>query len=709
MKKFISFLSAVMCVITFGVVLTACGEKPVSIEVKEGTLDTELYVGETLNYDSVVLLVTYNNDEVKEVAKNDEMTFSTIDTLTPGDKTLTITYKKLTVDVTITVIEEQHEPVITYEITTFSLPTFITDFATNAEAFNLKQNTYKIGDDNAFALKPIIVGREIVDGERGQITSLEYIPSTFKVEQKSGEQYTELVGDNLTNVVTIDERSYSFDFNDAAVGNTYKITVSADTTTGEKSINFEFEVVDGYNIQSKAELSVIDNNANTQDEWAELKQANNVPDVNPNAVVIHGSYVLTDEDVPSAYYYYKGDNDLGDRFDEVVGTLRNWKSIYSHDTPSGSTYTIYGNYNTIDASAIAITRCDIISQNTSDTQTSGHSALFGFGGDNNDHPTTMQGDVVVDSLNLVGNANRSEDELLVGGLLMLITNSNDTLIKNCVASTWLTNMVAHASAETWENSTHILECNFSDSFSNMLYFYGIKNNYIENSNLVGSGGPLFALTHVDASKDTSRWSNMEVKNSHLETHVTGSEAWFVLNKANETATSLFALDKIFSGTSQALVAKGMLQNAKSFKDETETANFIGMVIADGDPFSNSIPLKGKMTFKDAEGNVEYVYDMEDPNFKALSGSILPTIGQIAPDQVAKLPFFNAGGIITTLQLGADYKPEGLSQDLSTPFVKEDGSNIADVKKFFESDYLGLYINGIPTIGALVEFYNVDNL
>ena len=415
--------------------------------------------------------------------------------------------------------------------------------------------------------------------------------------------------------------------------------------------------------------------------------------------------MLTDEDVPSAYYYYKGDNDLGDRFDEVVGTLRNWKSIYSHDTPSGSTYTIYGNYNTIDASAIAITRCDIISQNTSDTQTSGHSALFGFGGDNKDHPTTMQGDVVVDSLNLVGNANRSEDELLVGGLLMVITNSNDTLIKNCVASTWLTNMVAHASAETWENSTHILECNFSDSFSNMLYFYGIKNNYIENSNLVGSGGPLFTLTHVDASKDTSRWSNMEVKNSHLETWVNGSEAWFKINNADGAATQLFAMDQLFSGTSQAAMAAGLpLTSAKTFK-QNERANFIGMVISNGNPLENRNPLKGKMVFKDAEDNVVYTYDMEDQGLK----DIVANSTQASPMALG-FPYFTAGNVFATV-VGTDLDNITGLGEIPTQAFLQPGSmppqeTIQKLVKLFSGDYLGIYLNGIPSVGVLVGYYDL---
>ena len=548
MKKFINLSLAILCAISFGLVMSACKKpKAVEIAVKDGTLNTEVYVGESVNTSNVVLLVTYDNDEVKEVAKNDEMTFSNVDTSVAGQKTLTISYLNLTTEVTITVTEQQTQP--QYIVQSFEAPQFASDFAANAQLFKIKTSTYKVGDDNAFVFKPKIMGYQNVEGSIGEIDELDYVESTFKVEQKDGSNYTEISGQSLENIVEIDEQKYAFDFTTEAVGNTYRITISANTINGEKSVGFEFEIVDGYNIQSKSELSVIDNNPNTQSVWAELKTQNNVPtNINPNAVAIHGSFVLENSDVPSDYFY---NTDDADYLQGTAGTLRNWRSIYSHDVPSGSTYSIYGNYNTIDASAIAITEIDIIKANTTDSQKSGHSALFSFGADNELHPTTVQGNVVIDGLTLIGNSNRSENEKLKGGMLMVLTGANDTLLRNLRANSWLTNMVALNNVDSWENSTHILECDIKDSFSNMFYYYGIKNNYIENSDLVGSGGPIFALTHVDPRQNVdSRYSNMEVKNSHLETFVNGTEAWFVINEANSTATELFAVDAVFSLTSQ---------------------------------------------------------------------------------------------------------------------------------------------------------------
>lgn len=701
MKKFINLSLAILCAISFGLVMSACKKpKAVEIAVKDGTLNTEVYVGESVNTSNVVLLVTYDNDEVKEVAKNDEMTFSNVDTSVAGQKTLTISYLNLTTEVTITVTAQQTQP--QYIVQSFEAPQFASDFAANAQLFKIKTSTYKVGDDNAFVFKPKIMGYQNVDGSIGEIDELDYVESTFKVEQKDGSNYTEISGQSLENIVEIDEQKYAFDFTTEAVGNTYRITISANTINGEKSVGFEFEIVDGYNIQSKSELSVIDNNPNTQSVWAELKTQNNVPtNINPNAVAIHGSFVLENSDVPSDYFY---NTDDADYLQGTAGTLRNWRSIYSHDVPSGSTYSIYGNYNTIDASAIAITEIDIIKANTTDSQGSGHSALFSFGADNELHPTTVQGNVVIDGLTLIGNSNRSENEKLKGGLLMVLTGANDTLLRNLRANSWLTNMVALNNVDSWENSTHILECDIKDSFSNMFYYYGIKNNYIENSDLVGSGGPIFALTHVDPRQNVdSRYSNMEVKNSHLETFVNGTEAWFLINDANSTATELFAVDEVFSLTSQGAVASGLLENAKTFK-KNDKANFVGMITSNGNPITNTDAIKGKIVFKNANDEVTYTYDMNDQNFKQLASQILPNLPAQA---IAKIPFFSAGGEIATVTVGADYSVTGLGKDITTPFIDpSDLSNLQQIKRFFESKYLGLFVNGIPTIGAVVEFYDM---
>lgn len=676
--------------------------KPTQIELVEGTLETVVTIGSSLNLDNVQLRVTYEDESVKVISKNHDMQFSQINTESEGLQTLTITYFGVILDIDINVIKS-------YVVSSYETPEFVTSFETNAQRFNIKTNTYKVGDDNQFVFKPHIVGYlansetlipEVID---------DYVPSTFKVEQKVDGTYQELQGDALSNIVEIDELNYAFDFSAQAVGNTYRITISENSGVGSAII--EFEVIDGYNIQSKAELSVIDNNAKTQSAWSELKTQNNIPYVNPDAVVIHGTYELTDEDVPSEYYYYKGDNDLGDRLDDVVGTLRNWKSIYSHDTPSGSTFTIYGNYNTIDAGAIAITMCDLITANTSDKQSSGHSALFAFGGDNNNNPGTAQGNVVVDSLNLIGNANRSENPLLKGGLLMVLTNSQDTLIKNVVASSWVTNMVAHTHANGQDNSTHIVDCNFTDSFSNMLYYYGIRNNYIEDSSLVGSGGPLFTLTHVDPQEDNSRWSDIEIKNSHLETWINGTEAWFQVNNATAAASQLLALSQVFELTSQGAMGAGIpLTSAKTFRVQTDgvyRTNFIGMIISNGDnPIESQYPLKGKIVFKDADDQVTYTYDMESEGLD----TIVANSTSISPLAIGS-PYFMAGNVYATV-VGTDIEHiTGIGENPITPFLQEGTpptqETIQKVMNFFSGDYLGVYLSGLPHLGALVGYYDMQ--
>ncbi len=706
MKKFISLISAIMCVMVFGIILTACGEKPVEIAVKDDTLDTQLDIGENLVLDDLVLLVTYSNDKVKEVKYNDEMQFACSDN-TPldeianevGEKQVIIKYLGLQTEVTITVTESQHVPTVEYEVQSFGLPTFITDFENNAKAFNISDNTYKVGDDNSFELKPIIMGVEIVDGVRGDFQALDYVPATYKVEQKIDGEYVELTGEDLTETVTINQQKFGFDFADKAVGNTYRITVTAQTISGDVSISHELEVVDGFNIQSKEMLSVMDNNPTTQKYWADLKAQNNVPQVDTNSVVIHGSYELSDSDVPQAYYYKEGDSDY---VPELANTMRNWKTIYHISVDQDETYKIYGNYNTIDASAIALTNLDYLNTNKIDNEKFGHASLFSFGIANNNHPTNQnQGSVVMDSLNLIGNTNRDESEALRGGLLMVLTGSKDVTLNNVNGNSWVTMLVSTTEGSDWETaSTHISNCKFTDSYSLMINYWGIKNNYIEDSILSGSGGPVVFLTHLDP-KDTpnSNYANVEVINSTVETTVSGEEAWFGLNDATRVATELKKSNQLFLGTSQALKDKGLLPSVRSLLDNDGLLNAAFVFVSNGNPVLNSNPVKGKVTIKNEAGEVTFVHDMEDQTFKATTSA-----PALAP-YLENLPFFNAGGQLYTTYL-TNQTPDGFGRD---PITALDLTNMEERQKmvqFLSDEYVGIFVNGIPTMGAVVEYFSL---
>lgn len=727
MKKFISFVTMLMCIMSFGAILTACGEKPVSIAVKENTLDTELYVGETLNLNNLILLVTYDNEEVKEVAKNNDMEFSNIDTSTEGEKTLTITYLDLTTTVTITVTVGNQNPQDNIVITSFEMPQFVVDYQTSSteivddpststdesrNSFVQTQKIYKVGDDNAFVFKPVISGYIIENDEIGEVGILDWAPSTITIQQKVGDQYSTLQGDALLDVAVIDEQKYSFDFSDDAIGNTYKITISAQTNSGNSEVSIEFEVVDGYNVYTVGQLSVIDNNPATQDDWAELKTQNNVPqDINPSAVVLHGNMVITDADVPANYFYQEDDNDIRDT---LLGSLRNKKSIYTHDTPQGETFTLYGNYFSIDASAVSLVNVRALQQIDPGNNLYGDSVLLAFGGNNDEHPETEQGNVVIESLRMDGNGNREENEDLIGGLMGVLNTSNSITMNNTIMSAFVThfNTRPHNGEGTgnWEITSTISNSKWYDSFSVMIYYCAAKYNYIENSILSGSGGPVIDLVHYEPQNfPDSRYTTVEVIDSTLETSVNGTEAWFVYNNATETAAQLLALDQLLLQSSSWAQADAVIENAKAMAPDGR-ANILALSAA-WNPLGNTSPLLNKLTFKDAEGNVLYDYDMNNQTLKYIASQI----DSVMPGASSMLPFFNTGNSFASVTVNESLQPVGIANVVTAPmtplYTQGTASSLDDTTKayiqdFYNGDFLGFYLNGVSTLGLVAQFKNV---
>ena len=109
-RKIISLL---LCLLVLTLAFASCdklGKKVESIAVVEGTLATELEVGDTLNTDGLKITVTYSDGSTEEVGK-DKLEIGTLDTATAGEKELTITYEGVSVTVTVTVKEKASQEV----------------------------------------------------------------------------------------------------------------------------------------------------------------------------------------------------------------------------------------------------------------------------------------------------------------------------------------------------------------------------------------------------------------------------------------------------------------------------------------------------------------------------------------------------------------------------------------------------------------------
>ena len=699
MKKLFSAILLCVCTLCFGIVLTACGEaKPVEISIKKNSVETVVEVNKPYDYSTLVVVVKCDDNSTKEVKKNNEMEIIEIDVTTVGTKTLTVKYLEFTASIEVEVVDDIET---VYTVSGFQKPLSIsayqTTIAEEESKYSFKDTTrsYKVGDDNPFIFKPIITA--ITSAHK--VVTLNYIPCTLTLERKNGDTF-ESVAD-LTSVVTFDNATFGLDFSESAVGNIYKITISS-TKTPSFTTNAIVEVVDGYNVHNEKELSVLNNNANTASIWSEFKTANNIPqDINTNAVILHSSLKITMSDIPSGYIYGESDGVLN-------GSLKDRKSIYSRNTAENESFVLYGNYFTIDASEVELVNMEELRKLDPSHDATGHSALISFGGDNNDHPTNKQGNNRVDSLKLIGNANRSENTKNAGGLLMILNSSENFVVDNTVAMSFLTNLVTHNNNDNWENNTTISNSKWYDSFSIMAYYYGQKNNQIIDSILVGSGGPVLNLVHVDPSSNvTTRYSDMVIKNSQVETWVNGHEAWFAYNEATLIATNLFALNELFTQTSEAAKTAGIISKGKSFQKDGKV-NFIGLISAN-DPLGNPVGIKGEIIVKDSADSIIMTYSM---NNNAVLNNIIDNLKKVIADNVNNLPFFATNNSVQTVTLDGQ-TPNGIGMittPIFNPSLDYTASENADAKQaiidFFSGDYMGIYTSGALTMGAFVQYFDV---
>ena len=91
--------------------------------------------------------------------------------------------------------------------------------------------------------------------------------------------------------------------------------------------------------------------------------------------------------------------------------------------------------------------------------------------------------------------------------------------------------------------------------------------------------------------------------------------------------------------------------------------------------------------------------MEDQTFKATTSA-----PALAP-YLANLPFFNAGGQLYTTHL-TNQTPDGFGRD---PITALDLTNMEEIQKmvqFLSDEYVGIFVNGIPTMGAVVEYFSL---
>lgn len=667
MKKFTAFLLA-LTILVGCLAFVACDnkDKPTAkltgVAFKEGTVPAKVKQNQVIDYSTVKLVLTYDNNSKKEIALTDSgVTFEQIDVTTPGTKTLSVTYGEFTISQDIEVEEVINQMI---NIVSFEYPNgykyYLAQKGTQSNKeteFYKADEMYKVGSVNGYVCNVLAKAQDLkdLDKEPEYITNLK---TTYKLYLNNNEVAQADIGKYLSKV-----ENNVYYFTDKAVGNQFKLAVTLNSgyKTGiaadKRTLTIEFEVVDGYNVYDAQGLSVLDNL--DVKSWAKMKETKLAWDEHPlseytdvKQVVLHNNITVEKKNLPDSYFWHKGDkatlswepsyesalnectpthlkgllegsikeNYRGEAWEEEG--YRNQKALYvSNGIGVNGNYMTLGYKNGLTVEKDKETGKDVIKadnggiyivcdfNSSKDTiYNEPHTSFMAYhkhGSENS------QGTREVKNVTFIGNSGKTD---IVNGpaeLMMFQAKLDGIKLDNIIGNKWFCN--AELDLGT---SVDITNCKFYDSFSQMVFGWYADTINVTNCEMKRSGGPLFILVTKTESEDRDEYkaSNTALNIdsvANMNSWLTGAEAWFTINLGAESASmasQLLGLPKIVDNTAGS-------HFAQVSADYTVKSNAIAVLIpTPGDVFKNTSSIIGKIKVGDTE------YGMDDQTFKAIIGS-----------------------------------------------------------------------------------------
>lgn len=590
-KKLLSLLLAIVCVFAVGA-FAACttdidsstdGTKQLESIVYLSGMPQEVIKGTAPVYANVKIKAVYSDDSEEEVTYNEsDFQIELDNSAVNAQAQATITYKGKTCTTDVAVVE--------FLVSSVEMPEFVNDYqAMTGEESEFKDKTqeYLVGSDSAFYFSPKVTVRNkegrVVYDEAGEIKI------AAQVYMLNDEEYELL--DNPGVYVDINQETAAFDFTQEAVGKKFKITVRPDALTstqmqeeniGKYTKEFEFKVIEGYNVYSVAELFLWDNRAISTGVVVEQVQAGN--DVaaflkakgitaNPNelkGLVLQTNLDIKKEDLPASFFYspetdpevFASLDPETDKYKNLNGSLKD--SVYMAYRKLGAqgTFFLEGNYYTISTENLP----KIVKQNT-DTKYEkdpgdvvAHTKLLWAIGDsiNNAESVNNTECVNISNVNLVGNCNR-QDDVWSGGMIFYESWYAKANITNTIARRWY---ITAFTTECADNHQLTLDkVIFEDNYNSIIYSCGGILD-VKDSILRGAGGPVIIADHLAPDSKNGRegaggWiSKITVDdNSELQSYVTGQEGWFASMGATAEAATITSFDTLFNAFNRTFLTE----------------------------------------------------------------------------------------------------------------------------------------------------------
>ena len=761
MKK--KFLILLMVVLAISCVLTSCfeGQKTAeSIEVKADTFKYEYDLNEKPDFSGVKVTVKYNDDTTEEVGA-DKLTFSTLDTSTPGKKTVTIKFGDVSTTADVTVKgatvdnggnngdDNNNDNTPTIEIWGAALPANLASLSNKKVNFFDQTQGYVVGDDNPYVLT---LKLEVYENDQ-LVTNYTSYTSASKVYLVEGDVKTLLEGDAIATYVVIDETKNSFDFTEAAVGKTFEIVTrpAANVVVDEEDVTcaHTVTVVDGYNIYNAKELNLLTNNTYAKfgpsDEFNQVEivdaflAANNMTRPEKMAgMVLHNDMIITANDLPTGYFVPASAG-----FDGVY--VYDFMMIYNHavtaDTPE---FSFYGNYYSIDSRGIP----EVPPKNEAyNGDGISNTALFMFTIDetivrtrNADGSAKIEGvdadayqlynpaDYVTNMYNVAlrddePNSNQDSDAFLEASkraLLGIKTRFHTVNITNTRVEAYMLSLLTDYDHQVvnlhkvdfynaWQNhifasSKNLLwERNDAEDIAPTEVYYQPTINITE-SRLAKCGGPVI-ISQNDVLEDVSNTKSAHIINiddaSEVYSYVTGNEPWFKAYGVTDIALLIKAMSGHISNVAGAMGTNaGFLVD----KDGTAAMNIIMVNMVAGMELSLDMNASLEdIAAKDVDGKLTIggttVMNMND-NENPVVDAYTAGIYQYG-GKLAPVMQTSAGGVCASNGENAIF---GVKFPTEADPIPDMGVQYL-APECFAGDYITIYYLGI---GITFEYFNPSN-
>lgn len=560
-----------------------------SVSIKNGTLNTELTVGKSIDYSGLVVIVTYTDGTSEEVAYADNADFFTIDETainftSEGNYDLTVSYKGVAGTVKVQVSEIEIEGVLLPESLSVTRES-------NKKKFLDQDRPYFVGNYNPFKLT---LRLQVYDDDNNEKFISEYVSASqvFLLGENGSET---LVGDEY---VVIDENANTFHFTAAAAGKSFKIStrpaygVAAENVQRwTKSINVT--VVDGaYNVHRAKELHQITNSisnliladgitTDTQTNVIKKYLANNgieyVGD-KISGVVLHDDFGVTMNDLPDEYLV-KEDTGIKDNYGQpiYIYTIHDTMSIFermlggaTNGVAQSKTFNFYGNYYQINSYNVP----QVNAAEAADDNNMSHSQLFRF----------INGTAEYDYAPVVNQTfDYTQFKLNVNDLFIYDDDKNDPQNADSVRSKYgligfkIGPMIANVTNTVAERyyTTLIAEYDYLDITLDKVYFYNSWQNHIflygnnkyqddnsqpvanhkpivmqiKDSKVMNCGGPVIISQVKNPGYACDSHSGPEVyvdTASELWAYVNSSSIWFDAMEQTNNAALIESLNDAFT-------------------------------------------------------------------------------------------------------------------------------------------------------------------